>query len=166
PAMAWLRRSASAPVSQPSFDTGTSASFTPVIAATAASRAWATAACETMTPRRGSLIVFLEVFLQLAALGKSLEEPVVERACRIHSAVAQQVVHRHDLAHDREVLARIERHGHERQRHLDEARRLAGEAGAILLARGIPAFALDDDFHSILLATPAGARPGKADYAR
>jgi len=76
-------------VSQPSFDTGTSASLTPVIAATAETRAWARAAWETITPRNGSLIVFLEIFLELAALGETLEQPVVERPRRIHAAVAQ-----------------------------------------------------------------------------
>src|SRR5207237_9207836 len=82
PASACVRRSASAPVSHPSFDTGTSASSTPVIAATAASSAWATAACDTITPRNGSLIVLLEVLLQLAALREALEQPVVEGAGR------------------------------------------------------------------------------------
>src|SRR5213594_1758044 len=124
PAMAWLRRSASAPVSQPSFDTGISASFTPVIAATAASRAWATAACETMTPRRGSLIVFLEILLELAALGETLEQPVVEGARRIHAAVAQQVVHGNDLTDHGQVLPRVERYGDERQSHLEHLSRL------------------------------------------
>jgi len=90
--IACVRRSARAPVSQPSFDTGTSASRTPVIAATAATKAWATAACETITPRSGSLIVFLEIFLELATLGETLEQAVVERPRRIHAAVAQQVV--------------------------------------------------------------------------
>src|SRR5207249_12284565 len=92
--IAWLRRSARAPESQPSFDTGTSASRTPVIAATAASRACATAAWETITPRSGSLIVFLEILLELTALGEPLEQPILECPRRIHGAVAQQVIRR------------------------------------------------------------------------
>src|SRR5256886_15942632 len=108
--IACVRRSARAPVSQPSFDTGTSASRTPVITVTAASRAWATAACETITPRSGSLIVFLEILLELAALCETLEQPIVERPRRIHAAVAQEVVHRDDLTDHGQVLARVERH--------------------------------------------------------
>src|SRR5207247_5776829 len=113
--IACVRRSARAPVSQPSFETGTSASRTPVIVVTAETRAWATAACETITPRSGSLIVFLEVFLELAALGEALEQPVVERPRRIHAAVAQQVVHRDDLTDHRQVLPRVEWYGDEGQ---------------------------------------------------
>src|SRR5690242_614464 len=98
PSIACVSRSASAPVSQPSFVTGTRASRTPVMAVTAASSACARAAWETMTPRSGSLIVFLEIFLQLAALGKPLEQAVIERASRVDAAVAQQMIHGDDLA--------------------------------------------------------------------
>src|SRR6266566_2646873 len=153
--IAWLRRSARAPVSQPSFDTGTSASRTPVIAATAASRACATAAWETITPRSGSLIVFLEILLELAALGEPLEQPVVERPRRIHAAVAQQVIHRDDLTHHREVLPRVERHGDERQRDLEHLGGLTVDPGAIVLARRIPVLELDDHLDTLLL--PHGA---------
>src|SRR5438093_5421330 len=155
--IACVRRSASAPVSQPSLDTGTSASRTPVIAATAASRACATAAWETITPRSGSLIVFLEILLELTALGKPLEQPVVECPRRIHATVAQQVIHRDDLTHHREVLPRVERHGDERQRDLQHLGGLAVEPGAIVLARRIPVLELDDHLDRLLLPRGAAA---------
>src|SRR3989454_5037046 len=120
PSIASASRVVSAPESQPSLLTGTSASPMPVMAATAARSAWATAACDTITPRSGSLIVLLEVLLQLALLGHAADEALVEGLGRIHSAVPQQVVHRHDLADHREVLARVERHGDERQRRSEE----------------------------------------------
>src|SRR4029077_10341848 len=104
PSMARVRRSVSAPLSHPSFETGTSASLTPVIAATALSSACATAACDTITPRSGSLIVFLEVLLQLAPVGETLDQPVVERTRRIYATVAQEMIHRHDLTDYGEVL--------------------------------------------------------------
>src|SRR5439155_948026 len=137
---------------QPSFDTGTSASWTPVIAATAASKAWATAACDTITPRSGSLIVFLEILLELAALGETLEQPVVEQARRIHAAVPQQVVHRNDLTDHGQVLPRVERYGDDRQSHLEHLSRLAVDPGAVIFARRLPVFELDDDLDPLLLA--------------
>src|SRR5947208_7621395 len=149
--IAWVRRSASAPVSHPSFDTGTSASFTPVIAATAASSAWATAACDTITPRRGSLIVLLEILLQLAALGEPLEQPVVERAGRVHATVAQQVVHGHDLADHGQVLAGVERHRDHREGYVEHPRRLTVDPGAVVLAAGVPLVELHDDLDPLLL---------------
>src|SRR6266487_5514791 len=158
--IACVRRSARAPVSQPSFDTGTSASRTPVIAATAARRAWATAACETITPRSGSLIVFLEILLELAAFGEALEQPVVERPRRIHAAVAQQVVHRDDLTDYRQVLSRVERHSDQRQRDLEHLSGLAVEPGAIVLARRIPVLELHDHFDTLLLPHGADAEQG------
>src|SRR4029077_1406605 len=148
--IACVRRSASAPVSQPSFDTGMSASFTPVIAATAASSACATAACDTITPRRGSLIVLLEIFLQLAALRHPLEQTVVERAGRIHAAVAEQVVHRDDLADHREVLAGVQRDRDHREGHVEHARRLAVDPGAVVLAAGVPLVELHHDLDALL----------------
>src|SRR2546423_13743735 len=145
--IARVRRSASAPVSHPSFDTGTSASFTPVIAATAASSAWATAACDTITPRKGSLIVLLEILLQLAALGEPLEQPVVERAGRVHATVAQQVVHGHDLADHGQVLAGVERHRDHREGYVEHPRRLAVDPGAVVLTARVPFVELHDDLH-------------------
>src|SRR5256885_10048860 len=150
--IACVRRSASAPVSHPSFDTGTSASFTPVIAATAASSAWATAACDTITPRKGSLIVLLEILLQLAALGEPLEQPVVERARRVHATVAQQVVHGHDLADHGQVLAGVERHRDHREGYVEHPRRLAVDPGAVVLTARVPFVELHDDLGAFLLA--------------
>src|SRR5690348_16386384 len=109
-----MSRSVSAPLSHPSFETGTRASFTPVIAATALKRACATAACDTITPRRGSFIVLLEILLQLAAVGEALDQTVVEGARRVHPAIAEQVIHRHDLTDYGEVL-RSEEHTSELQ---------------------------------------------------
>src|SRR2546422_6098081 len=111
PPIARMRRSVSAPESQPSFDTGTSASLTPVCSSDLASSAWATAACVTITPRSGSLIVFLEVLLQLASLRHALQQALVELPRRVDAAVALQMVHRHHLADHGEILARVERHG-------------------------------------------------------
>src|SRR5207244_13470456 len=79
------------------------------IAGRAGSNVCAAAACDTITPRRGSLIVFLEILLQLPALGETLDQAVVEGARRVHPAVPQQVVHRHDLTDYGEVLAGVER---------------------------------------------------------
>src|SRR2546423_12850115 len=160
PPIAWVRRAASAPVSQPSSDTGTSASFTPVIAATAASRAWATAACDTITPRNGSLIVLLEILLQLAALREALEQPVVERAGRVHAAVAEQVVHRHDLADHGQILAGVERHRDHREGHVEHAGRLTVDSGTVVLARRVPLVELHHDLDALLLPHGPHAEQG------
>src|SRR5206468_4650860 len=138
-------RSASAPESQPSLLTATSASLTPVIAATAARSASATAACETITPRVASLIVLLEVLQHLAPLGHAVEQPLVELPRGVDAAVAQQMVHRHDLADHRQVFAGVERHRDEGQRHVQEPGRLAVQAGAVVLARRVPVLQLDHD---------------------
>src|SRR5260370_36844595 len=74
---------------------------------TAATSACARAAWETITPR-SSLIVLLEVLLDVGARAHPLEEPLVERPRRVHARVAQQVVHRDDFADDGEVLPRAE----------------------------------------------------------
>src|SRR2546423_12049707 len=158
--IARVRRAASAPVSQPSSDTGTSASFTPVIAATAASRAWATAACDTITPRNGSLIVLLEILLQLAALREALEQPVVERAGRVHAAVAEQVVHRHDLADHGQILAGVERHRDHREGHVEHAGRLTVDSGTVVLARRVPLVELHHDLDALLLPHGPHAEQG------
>src|SRR6185503_19243253 len=91
-ATAWRKRSPSASLSHPSLLTGTSAPATPVMVETADARACASPECDTMTPRSGSLIVFLEVFLRLPLVAHALDQPVVEGVRRIHAAVAQQVV--------------------------------------------------------------------------
>src|SRR5438552_2826014 len=106
----------------------------------------------TITPRSGSLIVLLEVLLELAPLRHPLEEAFVEVLRRIHAAVAQQVVHRHHLTDYREILARVERHGDERQRDVEQLRRLPVEAGTIVLPRRVPVIELDHDFDALLLA--------------
>src|SRR2546422_713603 len=157
PPIARMRRSVSAPESQPSFDTGTSASLTPVIAATAASSAWATAACVTITPRSGSLIVFLEVLLQLASLRHALQQALVELPRRVDAAVALQMVHRHHLADHGEILARVERHGDERQAHAEQRRRLAVEPRAVVLPGRVPVLELHDHLDALLLAHGAHA---------
>src|SRR2546425_7733494 len=151
PPIASASRVVSAPESQPSLLTGTSASPIPVMAATAARSAWATAACDTITPRSGSLIVLLEVLLELALLGHAADEALVEGLGRVHAAVAQQMVHGHHLADHREVLARVERHGDERQRHFQHLRLLALDAGAVVLAPRVPVLELDDDLDALLL---------------
>src|SRR5216110_1007385 len=120
PPIAAVSRAVSAPESQPSLLTETRASSTPVIAATADFSACATAAWDTITPRSGSLIVLLEVLLELAPLRHPLEEALVEVLRRIHAAVAQQVVHRHHLTDYGEILSRVERHGHQRQRDVEQ----------------------------------------------
>src|SRR5436309_867980 len=74
--IARARRAARAPESHPSLLTATSASLTPVSAATAGNSACATAACETITPRVGSLIVFLEILQHFPALGHAVEQPL------------------------------------------------------------------------------------------
>src|SRR5690349_21090173 len=160
PSMARMSRSVSAPVSHPSFETGTRASFTPVIAATAVSNACATAACDTITPRRGSLIVLLEILLQLAAVGKALDQTVVEGACRVHPAIAEQVIHRHDLTDYGEVLARVEGHRDERQRHVEDLRGLPVDAGSVVFARRVPIVELDHDLDAFLLAHRTDAEQG------
>src|SRR5207237_1815200 len=135
--------------------TGTAASSTPVIAATAASSACAPAAADTITPRNGSLIVLLEVLLQLSALRQALEQPVVERAGRVHAAVAEQVVHRDDLADHGQVLAGVERHRDEREGHIEHPGLLAVDAGAIVPATGVPCGELDREPGARLLQTCA-----------
>src|SRR5256885_1513254 len=129
PAIAAVSRAVSAPESQPSLLTETRASSTPVIAATADFSACATAACDTITPRSGSLIVLLEVLLQLAPFRHTLEEALVEVLRRIHAAVAQQVVHRHHLTDYGEILSRVERDYVQRTRGGSNPRRIgcAGE---------------------------------------
>src|SRR5712692_1540277 len=152
-----VSRADSAPESQPSLLTGTSALRTPAIAATADTSASATAACDTITPRSGSLIIFLEIRLQLPLLGHAPDQAVVERLRRVYAAVAQQVRHRHDLADHRQVLARVERHRHERQPHLQDLRLLAFDAGAVVLAPRVPVLELDHHLDTLLLAHRADA---------
>src|SRR5260370_10130479 len=77
---------------------------------TAATSGRARAAWETISPR-SSLIVLLEVLLDVGARAHPLEEPLVERPRRVHACVAQQVIHRHDFADDGEVLPRVEGDG-------------------------------------------------------
>src|SRR5213592_591155 len=155
--IARARRAARAPESHPSLLTATSASLTPVIAATADNSACATAACETITPRVGSLIVFLEILQHFAALGHAVEQPLVELPRGVDAAVAQQMVHRHDLADHRQVLAGVERHRDQGQRHVQEPGRLAVQAGAVVLARRVPVLQLDHNLDPLLL--PHGPDP-------
>src|SRR5207253_6527325 len=141
-------------------ETGTRASFTPVIAATAVSNACATAACDTITPRRGSLIVFLEILLELPALGETLDQAVVKGARRVHPAVAQQEVHRHDLTDYGEVLAGVERHGDQGQGHVEHLGGLAIDARPVVFARRVPVLELDHHLDALLLAHRADAEQG------
>src|SRR5713226_4968495 len=88
---ACVSRSASASVPHPSLDTGVNAPSIPVMTVTALTRACATAACDTMTPRNGeeSLIIFLQILLHLSLLPHAPNQPFIERVRRVDSAVAQ-----------------------------------------------------------------------------
>src|SRR6266850_6217171 len=101
---AWRSRSPSASLSQPSLLTGTRAPSIPVMVATAETSAWATPEWDTMTPRSGSLIVFLEVLLRRPLLTHAADQPIVEGVRRIDAAVTQQVVHREHFADHCEIL--------------------------------------------------------------
>src|SRR5438552_10134982 len=93
-----FRSSSSVP--HPSLEMPVSAPSMPVMAVTAATRACATAACDTMTPR-SSLIVFFQVLLDPPPLlPHAPDQPLVERVRGVHAAVAQQVIHRDDFADD------------------------------------------------------------------
>src|SRR5882757_5299455 len=151
-------RSVRSSVPQPSFETGVRTSSSPVIVLTAVTRASATAAWETITPRSGVLlIVFLEIVLHLALVAHTPDEPLVEGGRGVHAGVAQQVIHRDDFANDREVLAGVERHRHQRQRHVEQLRVLLIEPGAVVLARVVPIFELHHHFDALLLAHRADA---------
>src|SRR5260221_13883220 len=125
------------------------------MSATAETSAWATPECDTITPRNGSLIVFLEVFLRRPLFAHAADQPVVERMRGIHAAVAQQVIHGDDFTDHRQVLSRVQGHGDERQIDVEELGLLQVEAGAIVLTPGVPALELDDDLDALLL--PHGA---------
>src|SRR2546427_232024 len=157
PTITSARRSESAPESQPSLLPGMRASSTPVIVPTADLSACATAACDTITPRNGSLIVLLQVLLQLAPLRHPLDQSLVEALRRIDAAVTLQVVHRHHLADHREVLPRVQRDGHERQGDVQDLGRLAIEPGAVVLTRRVPVVQLHHHLDALLLAHRAHA---------
>src|SRR6185312_7348378 len=144
------RRSASWSVPQPSLETAVSALSIPVMARTAATIACATAAWDTMMPR-SSLIVFLEVLLRIALLFHPLDQPLVERRGRVHTAVAQQMIHGHHFADHREVLAGIERHRHERNPHIEQLGALLVEPGPVVFARGVPVLELHHHLDALLL---------------
>src|SRR5260370_39441656 len=118
---------------------------------TAATSACARAAWETITPR-SSLIVLLEVLLDVGARADPLEELLVERRRRVHARVAQQLVQRDDFAADGDVLPRVEGDGDQRHWNLQQRRLLAIEAGAVVLARSVPVLQLYHNFDAYLLA--------------
>ena len=60
---------------------------TPVIVVTASTRACASDAWDTTTPRRGSLIVFGKIFPKFGLLRHSFEQPLIELLCRVDPAV-------------------------------------------------------------------------------
>src|SRR6267378_3672739 len=140
---AWRSRSPSASLSQPSLLTGTSA--------------WAMAEWDTMTPRSGSLIVFLEVLLRGAFFAHAPDQAVVEDMRRIHAAVAQQVVHGQHFADHRQVLAGIQGHREQRQLDVEELGFLTVESGAVVFASRVPILELHDDLDAFLLAHRADA---------
>src|ERR1051325_2989211 len=163
-------RSPSASVPQPSFETGVSTPSMPVIAVTAATSACATAACDTMTPR-SSLIVFLEVLLRPALVAHPANQPLVEPVGGSDAAVAEEMVRGDPFADNRQILPGVQRHRHERQRHVEQLGLLLIEPGAIVLARVVPVLELDDDFDALLLADRADAeqrvdvdQPDTADF--
>src|SRR6267378_2382999 len=157
---AWRSRSPSASLSQPSLLTGTSAPSIPVMVATAETSAWATPEWDTITPRSGSLIVFLEVLLRRPFFAHAADQPVVEGVRRIDAAIAQQVVHREHFADHRQVLAGVQRHGKERQLDVEQLGFLTVESGAVVFASSVPIFELHDDFDAFLLAHRADAEQG------
>ena len=65
--------------------------------------------------------------------------------------------HRDDFANHREVLARIERHRHERQLDVEQLGALLIESGAVVFARVVPVLELHHDFDALLLAHGANA---------
>src|SRR5207249_7880273 len=152
PPIAAVRRSARARSSQPSLLTGNNASSTPAIAATAATRDWATAEWDTTMPRSGSLIVFLEILFHFGPLPHGADQALVEGLGRVHTAVAEQVVHRHDLADHGEVLARVQGHHDDRQAHVEQGRLPGVQSGAVVLATRLPVFQLHHDLDALLLA--------------
>src|SRR5258705_214958 len=148
-------RSPSASLSHPSLLTGTRAPSIPVMSVTAETSAWATPEWETITPRSGSLIVLLEVLLQLTLFTHAADQPVVERVRRIDAAVAQQVIHRDHFADHRQVLARVQRNRDEGHLDVEDIGFLKVEAGAVVFAVGVPVLELHDDLDALLL--PHGA---------
>src|SRR6266850_1914753 len=157
---AWRKRSPSASLSQPSLLTGTSAPSMPVMVATAETSAWATPEWDTITPRSGSLIVFLEVLLRRPFFAHAADQPVVERMRRIHAAIAQQVVHGEHFADHRQVLAGVQGHREERQLDVEQLGFLTVESGAVVFASGIPILELHDDLDPLLLAHRPDAEEG------
>src|SRR5207244_143358 len=141
--IAAVSRAVSAPESQPSLLTETRASSTPVIAATADFSACATAACDTITPRSGSLIVLLEVLLQLAPFRHTLEEALVEVLRRIHAADLHVVSCQLMPPADQHVVP------------------VAGDVDDVV--RHQPVTALDQIEHALALADPRAAEEQQAD---
>src|SRR6267142_63388 len=156
PPAASRSRSPSSAVPQPSLEIGVSAPSMPVIAVTASTIAFATAACDTMTPR-SSLIIFLEVTLHPALLPHAPNQALVARVRRVHTAVAQQVSHRDDFADHGQILPRIERHCHEWQLDIEQLRALLIEARAVVFPRVVPVLELYHDLDALLLADGTNA---------
>src|ERR1051326_9571252 len=88
--MADLSRLASIPLSQPSLLSGISGPASPVICRTASTSPSASAAWDTTTPFRGSLIILREVLAELVLLAHALNEAVIQALGRGHSVPAQQ----------------------------------------------------------------------------
>src|SRR5689334_22442413 len=148
------------PPSQPSLLTGTRAPATPEMCSAAVTRDCASPACETTTPRRGSLIVFLEIRADVPPLPHGPHQPVVEFLGGVYAAIPQKVVHGHHLTDNRQILAGVQGHRHEGQRNAQQRGFLAVEPGPVVLAAGIPVFELHHHLDALLLAHGADAEQG------
>src|SRR5438105_2396965 len=165
PAIASSSRRASAVRSQPAFETGTSPCSSPAMAWTAWTSAWATASWASTIPARRSLIVLLEI-LAGDALGRVVvgaaavllllhprDQALVELRRRVRAAaVLEQVPHRHHFGDHRDVLARIERHQHLGQRHVEDPGLLAFQPGAVVGLGAVPVVELHHHLDALLLA--------------
>src|SRR5690606_39354966 len=94
----------------------------PVTAATAlvrpdASSPWAATTARTSgvsAVSAGSLMVLLQVAANVNRLLHAGNQAIVECMSRIHARVLQEMIHRDHLGYHGDVLARVERHGDER----------------------------------------------------
>src|SRR6185503_7558445 len=157
PRRAASTRSSSVSRSHPVFDTGTSAPEIPLICSAACTSAPAREAWQTTPPSSSSLIVLLEVLPDSTLLLHSLDQAGIESRGDIHSRVAQQVHHGHDLGDDRDVLSGIERDHNPGNRHIQNGGLLPRQTAAVAILGGLPILQLHHHLDPLLLAHRAHA---------
>src|SRR5262245_18860585 len=132
-------------------ESGMNASLVPMICDTAERSPTAKSPWPARIARAPSLIVFREVLSHIRGLSHATHEPFVERLGRVHTAVAQEVIHCDHLRDDGDVLSRIQEHANQGKLDVEDRRGLGVEARAVDDCRLVPFLELNDDLDALLL---------------